>query len=473
MNARRLGCLSGTGLIAGTVTLVILGLGIWLGGGRWFSPGDLNARSGAPLGGVTSHAELAGNCSACHVPFWSADTMAGRCLSCHTDIQAQLQDPQSLHGGLGTQLAVSACRDCHTEHLGSDGVLTRVGADFPHEVTGFSLAAHQQNVETGQAFACQDCHLNGVQTFEGQVCADCHMRLDAGYLQQHIQTFGNACLECHDGVDRFMAFDHQQTRFPLQGAHQVLGCDACHLGMSTMAELVNTPTTCYACHAQDDAHQGQFGTDCAACHTPQGWKPASFDHNATNFPLTGGHLGVQCSACHVAGQYAGTPTTCYACHAQDDAHQGQFGTDCAACHTPQGWKPASFDHNATNFPLTGAHGTLPCVSCHASGTFAGLSTACASCHAEPTYHQGLFGLECAQCHTTNAWRPASFNGAHTFPMGHGGAQTCSSCHTTTLSTYTCYTCHDPAKTQKEHNKEGITDLSNCARCHPTGQEGDD
>ena len=195
MNARRLGCLSGTGLIAGTVTLVILGLGIWLGGGRWFSPGDLNARSGAPLGGVTSHAELAGNCSACHVPFWSADTMAGRCLSCHTDIQAQLQDPQSLHGGLGTQLAVSACRDCHTEHLGSDGVLTRVGADFPHEVTGFSLAAHQQNVETGQAFACQDCHLNGVQTFEGQVCADCHMRLDAGYLQQHIQTFGNACLD--------------------------------------------------------------------------------------------------------------------------------------------------------------------------------------------------------------------------------------------------------------------------------------
>jgi hypothetical protein len=407
MNSRRLGCLSPLGLIAGALTVVVVILGIVWGGGSWFSPGELNAQAGAPLGGVTSHAELSRRCSGCHVPFWSTETMADRCLGCHTDIQDQLQDAESLHGGLGTQVAVNACRNCHTEHGGADASLTQVGADFPHEVTGFSLLAHTQNVETGQPFACQDCHTTGVAVFDKQVCVDCHSRLDAAYLQQHMQAFGDGCLSCHDGVDRYAAFDHQETGFLLQGGHSLPGCGDCHAGMTTPEQLAETSAVCFSCHAQDDAHAGQFGTDCAACHTSQAWKPASFDHNATDFPLTGAHVG------------------------------------------------------------------LACTSCHAQGTFQGLQTACVSCHAEPAYHQGLFGVDCVQCHVTSNWRPASFNWPHTFPLGHGGAQTCSNCHTTTLSTYTCYTCHDQAKMQKEHNKEGITDLSNCARCHPTGEEGDD
>ena len=68
--------------------LVVFGVGM-MRGGSLFSPGALNAQAGAPLGGVTSHADLAANCSACHVAFWQTATMGDRCVLCHTDVAAQ------------------------------------------------------------------------------------------------------------------------------------------------------------------------------------------------------------------------------------------------------------------------------------------------------------------------------------------------------------------------------------------------
>ncbi len=87
MNARRLGCLSGSSLLAVALTL-LLALGVTLvRGGRWFSPGPLNAQaSGAELGGVTSHAATGGRCQACHTAPWDRTTLADRCLACHTAI---------------------------------------------------------------------------------------------------------------------------------------------------------------------------------------------------------------------------------------------------------------------------------------------------------------------------------------------------------------------------------------------------
>jgi hypothetical protein len=60
---RRLGCLTGSGLIAAAITLLLsLGM-IAVRGGSWFSPGPLNAQaSGVALGGVTSHAAPGGRC---------------------------------------------------------------------------------------------------------------------------------------------------------------------------------------------------------------------------------------------------------------------------------------------------------------------------------------------------------------------------------------------------------------------------
>jgi hypothetical protein len=107
-----------------------------------------------------------------------------------------------------------------------------------------------------------------------------------------------------------------------------------------------TPTSCFACHAGDDQHNGQFGTNCGSCHSPSGWGNASFDHNNTAFPLMGKHSNLECQKCHRNGVYQGTATQCVACH--EDKHNGEKGTDCAACHTPTDWGNAEEGNGLLN-----------------------------------------------------------------------------------------------------------------------------
>ena len=128
---------------------------------------------------------------------------------------------------------------------------------------------------------------------------------------------------------------------------------------------------CYSCHQPDYAKTtnpnhvaSNFPTQCENCHNTGAWKPANFDHNKTRFPLTGAHLKTACTSCHAGGRYAGTPSDCYSCHQPDYAKTtnpnhaaASFPTTCQVCHNTGAWRPASFDHNTTRFPLTGAHTT--------------------------------------------------------------------------------------------------------------------
>jgi len=216
-----------------------------------------------------------------------------------------------------------------------------------------------------------------------------------------------------------------------------------------------------------------MGNDCAACHTTNGWLPATFDHSKTRFQLVGSHQNVTCSACHANRVYKGTPTVCGSCHSEDDPHGGQFGSDCSLCHTSQAWNVIVFDHNNTQFPLTVSHSSQPCTKCHQNGRFRGTPAACSACHSDPVFHQGLFGSNCADCHSTTAWRPASFSGSHNFPMGHGGAESCRDCHPSSFTAWTCYTCHNQGEVASKHSEEGIGDFSNCLECHADGTKGED
>ena len=539
--SKPLGCLSRSGMVTALLVLIVM-VAVWLiWGGSLFSPGPLNAQAGVePLGGVYSHAETGGRCSACHVAPWSSETMADRCLRCHTDVVTQLQDPTSLHGLMMSSGEIESCSHCHAEHRGSDALLTVLDPDtFPHEATGYSLAAHEK--EDGSALACTDCHGEDLAHFDSIRCADCHQELDAATMGAHDRAFGPDCLACHDGIDTYgAAFDHSVTAFPLEGSHMPLACAACHQQAAAIVDLEGAPQECFACHKADDAHEGrygqdcaachtsegweqvaidhdqtgfplvgrhvdvacedchqdnvyqgtpqecvachqaddahdgQFGTDCGACHTAEAWKQASFDHGQTAFPLLGLHLDVACEDCHRDNVYQGTPQDCFACHKAEDAHVGQFGSDCGVCHTAEGWEQATFDHMQTAFPLTGAHLETACAQCHLDGVYQGTPQDCAACHEDPAFHRGLLGSDCASCHDTAAWSPARYDRLHTFPINHGerGASPCRTCHPDTLSAYSCYVCHEhgQAETESKHREEGITDFQDCVRCHPTGRE---
>jgi hypothetical protein len=183
------GCLTLPGLVSALlVILIVVGVGV-IKGGILFSPGQLNAQAGAELGGVTSHAGLSNNCSACHAFFWQNATMAEHCKSCHTDVSAQQQDPTTLHGDQFKNNPGMSCRVCHPEHDGQTGALTSFSkADISHEVFGFALTgAHT-------ALDCTKCHKNNVFTGLSTACASCHD--DPAY---HAGLFpGKACDQCHN-----------------------------------------------------------------------------------------------------------------------------------------------------------------------------------------------------------------------------------------------------------------------------------
>jgi hypothetical protein len=433
MNRSSFGCLTPAGLLSAALTIIIVTIVVLIQGGVLFSPGLLNAQAGNPINGVTSHAEVGGNCAACHAPFWNSGGMAARCMNCHTDIAAQQSDPQSLHNVLLRSKLSGACRTCHPEHRGPDAPLTVLdSARFPHDLLGFPLTGKHASI------ACSVCHTNNQYHKLPTDCYSCHAKDDT-----HAGQLGTDCSLCHTPAGWIPStFNHNLSMFKLEGKHATTPCASCH----SNGVFKGTPTDCYSCHAKDDAHAGQFGTDCSLCHSPAAWKPATFDHNLAPFKLDGKHAAVPCASCHINGVFKGTPTDCYSCHAKDDHHGGQFGTACGACHTTSGWLPATFDHNLSTFPLTGAHAGLDCTRCHTNNVFKGTSTLCAACHADPPFHAGMFaGTSCNSCHNTSAWTPASYNGPHPGGcdgncIGHQGAA-CRDCHTVNLATATCTKCH--------------------------------
>ncbi|HSG25120.1 MAG TPA: cytochrome c3 family protein [Anaerolineales bacterium] len=535
MKRRPLGCLTTGGLIAFVVTLIVVGTSFAITRSRLFSPGRLNAQaSGREIGGVSSHADLEMDCAACHPAPWDAARMADLCADCHQEVLAELANLNSLHGAVMAEMDELNCRQCHTEHHGETASLTRfLEGDFPHELLGYSLQAHSR-VTWEREIVCKDCHQSGFTSFEVANCTSCHEQLSPEFMTDHISLFGNACLDCHDGIETYGTdFDHNRLAFKLEYLHAFLNCAECHAGATSIQMLKDTPQACESCHQKDDVHSDQMGNQCGVCHTPKGWEFGIFDHGATGFLLIGGHDKLECLNCHQDTTYQGIDPACVTCHAQDEPHNGQFGFECGACHTIERWDQIVFDHSGTIaencnschlvdqpanhysgqcsachstnawLPATFDHnaaGATDCISCHNGNkpanhysgqcsachstsawlpaTFdhsAAGATDCISCHSgnKPANH---FSGQCSTCHNTNAWKPASFS--HSFPLNHGGAnQQCQLCHTNNnYNAYTCYDCHEhnQAKMQEEH-REVNNFSNNCIACHPGGREaeGDD
>jgi hypothetical protein len=376
----RLGCLTGTGILAAIVTLIVITGYVFAKGGLLYNPGPLNAQPGESLGGVTSHAATGGDCKACHTAPWESETMSDRCAECHGGIASQMRDVASLHGKLLHDNPDLTCRHCHPEHRGVDAPLTLMDTrEFPHEAVGYSLQGHARTT-AGQSFACEDCHGTDITIFNLDTCRSCHRQMDPAFVTAHSISYGDACLNCHDGVDRFgKAFRHENT-FKLEGGHAGVACVKCHFDARGPADFEQVPTDCYSCHQRDDEHGGRFGTDCAACHNTSGWENATFDHDKSKFPLTGRHAGLECEQCHASGQFEGLSMACVSCHADPVFHAGMFGTDCAACHTTNDWF-ASFTGSHPSIADEGGsgvnHGGASCRTCHTETLS---SATCLACH---------------------------------------------------------------------------------------------
>lgn len=471
--SKRLGFLTGSGLISAIITLAIIGGLVFAQGEQLFSPGPLSDVSGSPLGGVSSHAEIGGKCSLCHASPLEVSGMSENCIKCHVNVALQQQDPTSLHGALFKNNTGLSCRTCHPEHNGPTAPITDLERiNFPHDAFGFSLRAHQGSFLQA-ATSCIECHGNDFSKVDPVVCGTCHLVGEEGstkvasFTQTHLTSFGFECLACHDGLDSYgSSFDHDQVQFRLTGKHVGLDCAQCHVNQRSIKEMQATTQNCIDCHQKDDSHKGSLGTSCSICHTSVGWTPVEFDHNQANFKLLGKHVSLDCKSCHLDNNYVTAPVECSGCHTKDDPHQGRFGPDCASCHNVDGWKPASFDHNKALFILDGKHVGVACEECHTSGVYKGTPSNCNSCHSKVDKHKGSLGISCANCHSTSGWIPASYD--HTLSSfkltgSHLNVQ-CVNCHQSGIykgTPTTCYACH----VSKDKHK-GIFG-TDCSTCHST------
>jgi hypothetical protein len=409
--------------------------------------------------------QLGTDCARCHTPkdwkhsIFDHNTAIFKLEGIHATVSCASCHPGNRFSGTPVDcVACHAKDDVHTAQLGTDCGRCHIPegwkpSTFDHNTAIFKLDGKHASVK------CASCH--PANQFKGTPtdCAACHTKDDV-----HTGQLGTVCSNCHTTAGWTPStFDHNTIAFKLLGRHSAIACESCHISKA----FKGTPSDCYSCHAKDDSHNGQLGSGCGRCHTSDGWKPSTFDHNTSNFVLTGRHASVSCANCHINNVFTGLPLTCYGCHAKDDHHNGTFGTDCSQCHLTSGWLPATFDHNLSGFGLTGAHVSLACSSCHANNVFSGLPTTCYGCHAKNDPHGGRFGTDCAQCHSTTAWQPASFNhNLSSFPLTGAHANlACTQCHVNNTFAGTpsfCAACHaEPAF------HAGLFAGTPCDSCHNT------
>ncbi len=284
------------------------------------------------------------------------------CIACHADVH---------NGKYGNE-----CVKCHRE---SSFLSLRKMEFFDHTTTDYPLEGKHQDVD------CRQCHEKRFSTpIDFTACSNCHDDYHRGEFMEN--GVSPDCVECHsleNGFDYslYTLEQHQETQFPLEGAHSATPCFACHVSEDdnrwTFRELGKT---CVDCH--QDIHQGYISEkyypkdDCKICHVNDAWTAVDFDHEQTKWPLNGKHTEVSCRECHfienadnkeyTEQKFANLETNCISCH--ENIHDETFAidgiTDCTRCHVTSSWFPETFNHDLTNFPLEGMHTKIQCSACH-------------------------------------------------------------------------------------------------------------
>jgi nitrate/TMAO reductase-like tetraheme cytochrome c subunit len=206
-----------------------------------------------------------------------------------------------------------------------------------------------------------------------------------------------------------------------------------------------------------------------------------------------------CTQCHVLGNKVSVEK-CLSCHteikdrivAQKGYHSSAEvkGKLCFSCHSEHNGKNfqlvrfdiSKFDHSLTGYQLTVPHARKECKDCHATKnitdqklkskkfTYLGVNTECLTCHVD--YHHQTLSSTCLNCHTPEAFKPAS-KFSHTSAkfqlIGKHKNVDCIKCHKVEMvdgkkfqefrgvQYSSCTSCHkDPHKNQFGQN---------CRQCH--------
>lgn len=180
-------------------------------------------------------------CVSCHKGDLYKDKLQANCFACH--------EKDDKHKGQEGK----KCESCHNEQSWTK-------AEFDHQKSKFPLTGKHFQVE------CKKCHAAPTFKDAKSDCWSCHEKKDA-----HKRRFGTECGDCHNTRDwKVWDFDHNKTKFKLEGGHKITDCYKCHQG--SMDKKVVLSSTCGTCHENDDVHEGNFSRQCERCHVIDSWK---------------------------------------------------------------------------------------------------------------------------------------------------------------------------------------------------------
>lgn len=184
---------------------------------------------------------LATPCFACHLKtdHWEFRNIGKTCADCHEDIHEHLIEKRFYPD--------RNCTVCHNSATWNE-------VKFDHHLTSFDLEGKHATV------SCRECHF--IQNENGKTeqrfsaldkhCVQCHSDV---HRQQFDHKGDNSCLLCHAFVNWDpVKFEHDSTRFKLDGGHAGVDCVACH-------KSINTGNESYTNYTFNEVK-------CALCHTP-------------------------------------------------------------------------------------------------------------------------------------------------------------------------------------------------------------
>ncbi len=410
------------------------------------------------------HAEV--DCRKCHIPenIENADlkkrknTFLGldkKCLSCHDDYHQKTMS--------------NDCSKCHNI------VAFKPAKLFDHNKTDFVLKGKHIEVD------CKLCHKMTIKNGKDfQVfadipfndCKNCHQ-------DPHLDQLSSACSQCHNetAFTNFtgkQTFNHNTTNFTLKGKHKTTDCFKCHLKTGNPLEVFQDhlnvdENNCISCHK--DVHAGKLGTDCAKCHNENSFVSLKtkefFNHDDTDYPLRGKHIGIDCKKCHTGKTTDAIDfSLCSKCH--KDYHEGEFTKDgvtpdCDKCHSLNEPFTVSLftteQHQTTKFPLEGAHLATPCLECHFienKWKFKDVKTGCVDCHKHEhgVKYEKNGVTTCERCHDSKNWFPSKFNHDETrFRLEGKHAKV------------ECTTCHIPYTENGKTKIKYVIEKFECTDCH--------
>lgn len=177
------------------------------------------------------------------------------------------------------------------------------------------------------------------------------------------------------------------------------------------------------------AHRSLAG-QCASCHTPLKGVEAK-----------------TCLSCHAGTEFGDKQSTmfhsqatqCSSCHVEHQGNQGIVQMSHAALLDPKNWSGPALQMQSRK-PLATSGATLDC----------------ASCHSIRDKHLGLFGADCAPCHSTDSWTIASYRHPST------NSTQCVECHKAPPSHYME---HFSMVSQRAAREKARVDQ--CYSCHTT------